>query len=178
MESGKRRNLGFAILGLAMPLGFSLGLVLGGVFIQATGWRTGYYVGAAAIFLLVIVGFWALPKVPQSPNELPMSRRLATEIDWVGAIVSSACMAMLSYVLAALSADIDSMSSAVNISLLCLGVALIPVFIFWMHRQEKLRKPALIPNRLWKNAAFSSVCVMVVLSNAVINCMELFTSLL
>ena len=41
VESGRRRNIGLACLGLAMPLGFSIGLVLGGVLISGVGWRIG-----------------------------------------------------------------------------------------------------------------------------------------
>jgi MFS family permease len=41
IESGQRRNIGLACLGLAMPLGFSIGLVLGGVLISGVGWRIG-----------------------------------------------------------------------------------------------------------------------------------------
>ena len=47
-----------------------------------------------------------------------------------------------------------------------------------MHRQEKLNKPALIPNSLWKKTTFTTVCLLVLASTAVTNCMELFSSLL
>jgi hypothetical protein len=53
-----------------------------------------------------------------------------------------------------------------------------PVFAFWMQRQEKMAKPALIPNSLWKKRTFTTICLMVLLSNALIFGMELFSSLL
>ena len=65
-----------------------------------------------------------------------------------------------------------------NIALLCLATAMIPAFVFWMNHRESLGKPALIPNSIWKNSAFTSICIMVMLSYAVLNSMELFLSLL
>lgn len=77
-----------------------------------------------------------------------------------------------------LSADVANIRQPRNICLLCLSLALVPTFVFWMRRQERMQRPALIPNSIWKNAAFTSICIMVLLSTAVINCMELFCSLL
>lgn len=77
-----------------------------------------------------------------------------------------------------LSADIANIQKSANIALLSLSFVLILSFIYWARRQENLGKTALIPNSLWKKVPFTAVCVMVLLSNAVINCMELFSSLL
>lgn len=65
-----------------------------------------------------------------------------------------------------------------NITLLCIAVLEIPAFVVWMHRQKSLGRPALIPNSLWKNAAFTAICIMVLLSWAVVQSMEWFLSLL
>jgi hypothetical protein len=54
----------------------------------------------------------------------------------------------------------------------------LPAFSAWVHYQVKRDKPALIPNSLWKNMSFTSICATVALSNAVLNSMELFASLL
>jgi Na+/melibiose symporter-like transporter len=161
-----------------MPLGFSLGLVLGGGFEDSSlGWRAGYYIGGAASFLLWLVGINTLPAVTP-PSEGPtMLQRLVKEIDWASAAMASTSLATFSYVLAMLSADIMEIKKPANIVLLCLSLALVPGFITWMNRQEKLRKPALIPNSIWKNRAFTTVCIMVLLSIAVMNIMELFCSL-
>lgn len=100
VETGRRRNLAFASLGLAMPLGFSGGLVLGGVFVSGPGWRVGYYIAAALSAVLFIVGIWSLPKGIQHDSETPLRTRLVKEIDWVGAGIASAALALFSYVLA------------------------------------------------------------------------------
>lgn len=177
VESGQRRNIGLASLGLAMPLGFSVGLVLGGVLVTGVGWRVGFYIDGAAGFLLFMVGLWTLPAGIKSETQSSVWKRLKSEIDWMGAGVASACLALFSYVLAAISANVDYIKKPVNIALLVVSLVLAPIFVTWMHRQERSGKPTLVPNSLWKKRAFTSVCLMVLLSTAVMNCMELFSSL-
>ena len=77
-----------------------------------------------------------------------------------------------------LSDNVDNIKTASNVALLIVSVGLIPAFVFWVSRQEKRGRPALIPNSIWKKGAFATICVLVLLSNAVANCMELFCSLL
>jgi hypothetical protein len=77
-----------------------------------------------------------------------------------------------------LSADISNIKQPTNVVLLILSIAFMPAFAFWMGRQEKKSKPALIPNALWKKRTFTSICLMVLLSIALISGMELFSSLL
>lgn len=77
-----------------------------------------------------------------------------------------------------LSADIENIKRTANILLLVLSATLIAVFVIWMRRQEKRDTPALIPNSMWKKTTFTTICLLVLLSNAVVNCMELFSSLL
>ena len=97
VPSGKRRNIGFACLGLGQPLGFSIGLVLGGVFVDTIGWRVGWYGCAALIFALFVVGMFSIPK--DTLRRPPTIKLLMTEIDWVGAILATACLTLLSYAL-------------------------------------------------------------------------------
>ena len=62
--------------------------------------------------------------------------------------------------------------------MLCLGVGAGVGFVYWAHVQVKHGRPALIPNKLWRNSSFASVCGTIALSFAVVNAMELFASLL
>lgn len=78
----------------------------------------------------------------------------------------------------ALTNDVGNIKTAGNIVMLVICVILVPVFILWEQRQERLGKPALIPNSLWRNSVFTNVCLMVMFSWAVINVMELYCSLL
>ncbi|OTB10503.1 hypothetical protein K445DRAFT_386597 [Daldinia sp. EC12] len=177
IEDGRPRNMGFACLGLAAPIGFSLGLVLGGVLVDSTGWQPGFYLAGAASFALFLIGIWALPRDRQSGSGRSICKRFASEIDWVGAIVASTGLATLSYVFATLSADINNIRQASNIALLVICAASIPAFIGWMHYQVKHNRTALIPNSLWRSHVFTSSCIMVLLSTAVTNCMEQYCSL-
>ena len=77
-----------------------------------------------------------------------------------------------------LTGAISNIRQPANIALLLLSIVLIPAFIFWETRREHLNVPALIPNSLWKNTVFTSVCLTVLFSNAVANSMEVFCSLL
>jgi hypothetical protein len=74
--------------------------------------------------------------------------------------------------------DVNNIKMPGNIAMLVICVILIPVFVLWERRQERLGKPALIPNSLWRNSVFTNVCLMVMFSWAVINVMELYCSLL
>lgn len=100
IEYGQPRNLGFACLGFSGPLGFLIGLVLGGVFVDSVGWRPAFYLAAATSLALCIIGFWVLPQDTRPRPRRMLMKQLAFDIDWVGTIISSTGLATLSYVLA------------------------------------------------------------------------------
>lgn len=104
IEYGQPRNLGFSCLGFSGPLGFLLGLVLGGVFVDGVGWRPAFYLVAAASLALGVVGFWALPKSSRPTQRRSIRKRLTFEIDWVGTLISTTGLVTLSYALAYVSA--------------------------------------------------------------------------
>ncbi|KAI2966935.1 hypothetical protein CBS147323_5159 [Aspergillus niger] len=176
LPPGKGRNLAFSCIGLSQPLGFSLGLVVGGILIDTIGWRAGWYIAGGITLFFTVIGLWSLPKSPVQ-RDGHILRNVRTKIDWVGAGLASAFMALLCYLLAILSANPSRIRSAESIIILCVAAIALPTFITWVHFQVKRGKPALIPNALWKNTSFSSICATVALSNAVINSMELFASL-
>ena len=97
---GRSRNLGFSCLGFSSPLGFLLGLVLGGVFVDTVGWRPAFYLAGATTAVSFFFCFWVLPDDRRSRPAGTIFKRLALEIDWVGTIVLSTGIATLSYVLA------------------------------------------------------------------------------
>ena len=77
-----------------------------------------------------------------------------------------------------IAGSLSAIHDATTIALLSISLALAVFFVFWMHRQEKRGKPALIPNSLWKNVLFSTICAMVLMTWAVIESMDWFLSLL
>ena len=96
--NGSRRNVGFACLGAGQPLGWSVGMVLGGLFVDSIGWRYGYYLCAVLTMIIFGAGVWGLPNPPR--RQPFVWRRLIDEIDWLGTLLASSCLGILSYVLA------------------------------------------------------------------------------
>ncbi|GAB7355454.1 hypothetical protein MBLNU459_g5958t1 [Dothideomycetes sp. NU459] len=173
---GRPRNLGFACLGFSGPLGFLIGLVLGGVFVDTVGWRPAFYLAAATSFVLCVIGLWVLPKDSRPRPWHMIEKQLAFDIDWIGILVSSTGLSTLSYSLAMVSSDIKNIRQASNIALLVVSAASVPAFVMWMNYQMKHNRPALIPTSLWHNSSFTSMCVMILFTSAVSNSMELFST--
>ncbi|RGP61383.1 hypothetical protein FLONG3_10539 [Fusarium longipes] len=173
---GPWRNVAFAINGMGSPLGYALGLVLGGIFTDTIGWRWAYYMSAIINFCLSTGAIWSLPSV-YTISERKWTTRLRHEIDWVGAATMSVALGMLLYVLAMISSSYKRLDDPVNIVLLTIAVILLAAFPFWMDYQVKHGRPALIPNSLWRNRSFTSVCIAVFLCWASLNGIEYFTTL-
>jgi hypothetical protein len=66
----------------------------------------------------------------------------------------------------------SSISDAQNIALLVISAALLPAFSFWVGRQERRGKAALIPNSLWRNIPFLSICVSMFFTWAAFNAFQ------
>ena len=97
---GKRRNMGFACVGAGQPLGFALGLFLGGYFVDSVGWRYAWYMSAGVAMAVLVASLFGLPKYAADGKHSGRRQTIAKDIDWIGAVLSSACLGMLSYVLA------------------------------------------------------------------------------
>lgn len=96
--AGRRRNIAFGAMGGGQPLGFSLGLTIGGVLTDKVGWRSGFYIAAGLNTILFILALFGLPAIRRTT---PLSlERLKTEVDWVGAFLLSSSLALLSFVFA------------------------------------------------------------------------------
>jgi Na+/melibiose symporter-like transporter len=76
---------------------------------------------------------------------------------------------------------ISESSSAIRkpatLATLIISLALIPAFIIWVGRQEKLGRPAIIPNSLWRNRIFTTICIGVFMTWGVFNAIETFLTL-
>ncbi|SCO92591.1 uncharacterized protein FRV6_16719 [Fusarium oxysporum] len=123
--------MSFACLGLSQLLGFTFGLVIGGVLVDTVGWRSGWYLYGGATLLLSAVGLWALPKSE------PLGFRntfgdLISRVDWIGALLASASMASLSYFLAVISTDVHRIKETGTIILLCFSLATLPLWSYWV----------------------------------------------
>jgi MFS family permease len=193
---GRARNFGFACLGFSQPLGFAVGLVISGVLIEKAGWRSGFYLSGGALLATAVAAVWSLPKLKSKGQDgiIALAKKVCKEVDWIGGMISSGGLAILAYVLAyvlhkhtpdsqtdlhhsILSADLTTIRSAETSTLLTLSIILLLAFPAWMHYRTISNKPALVPNKLWRNLPFTSTCIMVALSYGVMNSIELFSSL-
>lgn len=106
---GKRRDLAFASMGGGQPVGFAVGLAIGGVLTDSIGWRWCFFISAIFDVVLFATAVWGLPKSIDSSSDaqgaadLTWAQKYAQlkyDIDWVGALIASASLAMMSYVFA------------------------------------------------------------------------------
>ena len=143
-------------------------------------WRLCFYIGAAIIAANMALIIWALPAQAATAETSWAARRhqIIHEIDWVGTALASISLAMFSYVFATITGSVHNIREPSSIALLCIAAALVPAFIVWVGRQERLGRPAVIPNSLWRNSSFTSICIMILFNTAVTNGMEVFASLL
>ncbi|TQS34620.1 hypothetical protein Golomagni_04989, partial [Golovinomyces magnicellulatus] len=173
---GNWRNVAFAMNGMGQPLGYALGLVLGGIFTDTIGWRWAYYMMAIINFCLSLASVWSLPVVRQASDKR-WTQRLAQDIDWIGTLILSVALALLLYVLAMVTSSYRSFGEAQSIVLFVVSLLLLTTFPFWMQHQTNRGKPALIPNKLWRKSSFTSICVSVFFCWASLNGIEYFTTL-
>ncbi|RDL38338.1 Uncharacterized protein BP5553_02678 [Venustampulla echinocandica] len=173
---GTWRNIAFAMNGMGQPLGFALGLVLGGIFTDTIGWRWSYYMMAIINLCISIASIWSLPSIHHH-SEKRWTRRLLEDIDWLGTVILSVALGVLLYVLAVTTSSYRNIGDTQNIVLLIVSGVLLGAFPCWMHYQCKKSRPALIPNRLWGNASFTSICISVFLCWGSLNGIQYFTTL-
>ncbi|KAH7134153.1 MFS transporter [Dactylonectria macrodidyma] len=172
--SGKMRNVAFATFGGGSPLGFATGLVLGGVFVQVSGWRTAFYMAAGINAATTLLAWFTLPRTTPVEN---MRHHFVHGFDWVGVVSANACLAILSYIFAQITYSGRTMARPYNIVLLITAVLLIPFFVFWVGRQERLGRPAIISNSVWRKREFATVCVTVFLVWSWFNAFGYWTTL-
>ncbi|GMF78897.1 unnamed protein product [Aspergillus oryzae] len=99
LPQGRGRNFAFSCIGLSQPLGFSLGLVVGGVLVDTIGWRAGWYIAGGITLFFAVIAVWTIPKNKTVQDE-SLLHNVRTKIDWLGAFLASAFMALLCYLLA------------------------------------------------------------------------------
>ncbi|KAH8427104.1 uncharacterized protein LDX57_004821 [Aspergillus melleus] len=99
LPQGRGRNFAFSCIGLSQPLGFSIGLVIGGILIDTIGWRSGWYIAGGITLVFAVIGLWAVPK-SRSHQYADRIHNVKSKVDWVGAGLASAFMALLCYLLA------------------------------------------------------------------------------
>ncbi|KAI2636182.1 MFS general substrate transporter [Xylaria nigripes] len=173
--TGMLRNAAFACLGAAQPMGFLVGLIIGGILTDLVSWRLGFYIIAGLNAFVLAVSLICIPNDTRRTGSF--LQRFREEVDWVGVLFASTGLGLLSYVLASITIDLSSIHSPANITLLTISILLFPCFYLWVRRQEKLGRPALIPNSLWKDSSFVSINALCFLGWATVTANQYFLSL-
>lgn len=76
----------------------------------------------------------------------------------------------------AITDSTKKIASPSSIALIVISAALITAFVLWVGRQERLGKPAIIPNSFWKDRIFTTICLDVFLVGGAFNAQEAITS--
>ncbi|KAK9481629.1 major facilitator superfamily domain-containing protein [Lipomyces starkeyi] len=175
---GPKRNIAFAATGMGQPLGYALGLILGGVLTSTIGWRWGFYITAIVDAVLFVASIFVLPSDEDSKKLSKATwHRLAYDIDWVGVAILAISLGLLSYVLAMVTLSYKNISQPQIIVLLVISVLLLPAFSLWVRRQVKREKAALIPNVLWQNLPFLFICMAMFFTWAAFNAFQYISTL-
>ncbi|KUI61224.1 hypothetical protein VP1G_08388 [Cytospora mali] len=173
---GKWRNTSFAMNGMAQPLGYALGLVLGGIFTDTVGWRWAYWIMAIINFVVSMISIWSLPDVRHVSSKT-WARQLVEDVDWIGVTGLSVSLGLIMYILAMVTSNYRKIAQPSITALLVIALVLLVAFPVWMHHQVQRKRPALIPNRLWRQPAFTAACLGVFFCWASLNGIEYFTTL-
>ncbi|WP_405779463.1 MFS transporter [Streptomyces sp. NBC_00859] len=124
-SEGRERAKAFGIYGAIAGAGAAIGLLLGGVLTEFLDWRWCLYVNVP-IAALTVFGAFALLSDRQGQKE--------SHLDIPGAILG--CGGLVAIVYAMSEAESHGWSSALVVSLLIAGAALLAVFAWWQSRAE------------------------------------------
>ncbi|KAK0442598.1 putative efflux transporter [Armillaria borealis] len=130
--SSQARRKAFAAFTAGQPLGDALGTVVGGVLTQltASSWRSPLYLITALSVVTFVLGLYAIDS--DRPSTTTDQR-----IDWVGAVLVSAGILLVVFVLSQGEMAPHQWRTSYIIALLLLGVTLIVTFVIWQRYLEQ-----------------------------------------
>lgn len=110
------------------PIGTALGTVIGGVLTQLTApsWRAPFYLITALTAVTFVLGLYVID------DDLP-STETDLRIDWVGAVLISAGLLLVVFVLSQGELAPEQWKTSYIVALLLLGVAFIVAFFLWQR---------------------------------------------
>ncbi|KIP11896.1 hypothetical protein PHLGIDRAFT_124551 [Phlebiopsis gigantea 11061_1 CR5-6] len=140
---GRPKNTAFAVLGAGQPIGYIIGMILGGILSESSAsWRTIFWLQAGLGGVLCVMGWFVLP-------EDEMSHRYNMGLDWVGALLSTTGLGLLVCDLAESTATPKGWATPFVPSLFGTAVVLIVSFVLWELRREARGQSVLLPMSMW-----------------------------
>lgn len=145
--TGPDRTRALGIYSASGAIGFTAGLVLGGLLSGSLGWRYIFRLLVIPSGLLAIFGFFMLPRDIVKGNS-------QAKLDYFGASLSTAGLILLAFVLS--GGGIYGWAKAFIIVLLVLSVAMLFTFTYY---EKKISNP-IMPLSLWKVRNFASIWIV------------------
>ncbi|KAF5381607.1 hypothetical protein D9615_005507 [Tricholomella constricta] len=130
----RARAIAFSTFAAGAPVGAAFGMALGGVLTQETvkTWRSPFYLQTGLTLLCLIGGMISFD--PDCP-----STEVDKRIDWLGALLVTAGLVLVVFVLGQGEIAPDGWKTPYIIALLITGIFLIVLFIIWQSHLEKLQ---------------------------------------
>jgi EmrB/QacA subfamily drug resistance transporter len=137
----EKRAVAIGLWGGLSGLAVALGPLIGGVVVEKISWEWIFWINVPIGVLVLVLALWAVGESKQPDSTL----------DPVGTVLI--CLGMFGVVLGLVRTSDDGWTSAVVLTSLIAGVALLALFVAW---QARTRHPVL-PLRLFRNRSFNAV---------------------
>ncbi|KIJ26063.1 hypothetical protein M422DRAFT_272920 [Sphaerobolus stellatus SS14] len=151
---GASRNRAFGILGGAQPVGFILGLLLGGEIAGSrVTWRAIFYVQTGLAILFMLLGLIFLP------NDAG-GKRYTKGIDFGGVLLSVTGVALLTFSIANAPSSPKGWATPYILVLLLASIVLLVCFVLLEHSRTKVHKSVLIPMKISRSSGGKKLIIL------------------
>ncbi|KZS91971.1 putative efflux transporter [Sistotremastrum niveocremeum HHB9708] len=139
----KARSIAFATFSAGAPMGGAIGFVFGGILTQFATWRAIFWFMAGLCAISFTIALFVMDAdVPSTEKD----RR----VDWLGAFLVTAGLALLIFVLGQGELAPDGWKTGYIIGLLITSVVFLAAFIAWeKYLQDHTEFPPLMPLTIW-----------------------------
>ncbi|KAG9006694.1 hypothetical protein FRB94_014149 [Tulasnella sp. JGI-2019a] len=172
--TGRVKTMAFASLGAGQPIGFIVGLVLGGIF--AHKWRALYWLLAALSACLGVQAIFSLP-----PDIRLSKKQIFDQLkafDWMGSGLSAIGVTCLIFALSDAESAPDGWSTPYIPALLPTSATFVISFLWWEEKRERDRKHTLLPLSIWKAKGLGTMVGVIFFAWAPFNALSYLSTLM